>query len=118
MKPASNYPHHLKGRKEPNFSFSGLKTALRQQAEKLQPLSDKDIHDLCASFQKALISSVMDRVKMALLQLDKQFPINGEKNFVVAGGVAANQKLKSELEKFSETHNLTLIVPTASIMYR
>lgn len=108
-------PSPLKGRKEPNFSFSGLKTALRQQAEKLQPLSDKDIHDLCASFQKALISSVMDRVKMALLQLDKQFPINGERNFVVAGGVAANQKLKSELEKFSETHNLTLIVPPPAL---
>lgn len=108
-------PSPLKGRKEPNFSFSGLKTALRQQAEKLQPLSDQDIHDLCASFQKALITSVMDRVNMALLQLEDKFPSNEPRKFVVAGGVAANQKLKTELESFSKTNNLTLIVPPPAL---
>lgn len=108
-------PSPLKGRKEPNFSFSGLKTALRQQAEKLQPLSNQDIHDLCASFQKALINSVMDRIKTALNQMDNKFPENKPRNFIVAGGVAANQKLKSELENFSKTHNLSLIVPPPAL---
>ena len=108
-------PSPLKGRIEPNFSFSGLKTALRQQAQKLEPLETQDIHDLCASFQKALITSVMDRIKMALLQLEDHFPKEGPRQFVVAGGVAANQKLKTELESFSQTNNLTLTVPPPAL---
>lgn len=118
-------PSPLKGRPEPNFSFSGLKTALRQHAEKCQPLMDQDIHDLCASFQHALVATIMDRLNVALQQVAPKFEQTSSaiknqqqpvtKNFIVAGGVAANQYLRTELEKFSTTNNLTLTVPPAGL---
>ncbi|HYJ83460.1 MAG TPA: tRNA (adenosine(37)-N6)-threonylcarbamoyltransferase complex transferase subunit TsaD, partial [Allosphingosinicella sp.] len=48
-------PRPMLGRPEPNFSLSGLKTALRVEAEKIVPLTDTDVADLCASFQAAVI---------------------------------------------------------------
>src|SRR6516225_1034233 len=46
-------PRPMTGRADADFSFSGLKTALRLEAEKIAPLSDDDVADLCASFQQA-----------------------------------------------------------------
>src|SRR6266480_5368284 len=47
-------PRPMLGRDEPDFSLSGLKTALRLEAEKIAPLSDQDVADLCAAFQRAV----------------------------------------------------------------
>src|SRR6478735_6084206 len=55
-------PRPMHGRKEPDFSLSGLKTALRLEAEKIAPLSDQDVADLCASFQQAVVDVVFDRL--------------------------------------------------------
>src|SRR4029079_7081243 len=49
-------PRPMFGRSEPNFSLSGLKTALRLEAEKIAPLSGRDVADLCASFQQAVVA--------------------------------------------------------------
>src|SRR5581483_3216762 len=46
-------PRPMHGRPHADFSLSGLKTALRLEAEKVTPLSDQDVRDLCASFQQA-----------------------------------------------------------------
>lgn len=107
-------PTPLKGAKQPNFSFSGLKTALRQKAEQCAPLNDQDIHDLCASFQKALITTVIDRLNCGIEQIKTnhtavQFPL------VVAGGVAANKALRQALQKTTSQHGLDLIVPPAEL---
>src|SRR3954463_11066624 len=48
-------PRPMLGRPEPNFSLSGLKTALRLEAEKIAPLSEADVADLCAGFQQAVV---------------------------------------------------------------
>src|ERR1041384_6410101 len=48
-------PRPMHGRKDADFSLSGLKTALRLEAEKIAPLSDQDVADLCASFQQAVV---------------------------------------------------------------
>src|ERR1700720_4267096 len=48
-------PRPMTGRHDANFSLSGLKTALRLEAEKIAPLSDDDVADLCASFQQAVV---------------------------------------------------------------
>ena len=45
-------PRPMLGRAEPDFSLSGLKTALRIEAEKVAPLSDQDVADLCAAFSR------------------------------------------------------------------
>src|SRR3974377_970300 len=48
-------PRPMMGRRDADFSLSGLKTALRLEAEKIAPLSDDDVADLCASSQLALV---------------------------------------------------------------
>ena len=53
------------GRDDCNFSFSGLKTALRLEAEKIAPLSDQDVADLCASFQEAVRHVVAAKTEAA-----------------------------------------------------
>ena len=58
-------PRPLKGRAGCDFSFSGLKTAVRETAEDLGPLSDQDKADLCASFQKAVAETMQDRLRKA-----------------------------------------------------
>ena len=53
-------PRPMHGRPEPNFSFSGLKNAIRLAALAAAPLSDKDVADLCADFQWAVADSVAE----------------------------------------------------------
>src|ERR1700689_2200916 len=59
-------PRPMHGRKDADFSLSGLKTALRLEAEKIAPLSDQDVADLCASFQQAVVDVVVDRLRAGL----------------------------------------------------
>ena len=59
-------PRPMHGRKDADFSLSGLKTALRLEAEKIAPLSDQDVADLCASFQQAVVDVVLDRLRAGL----------------------------------------------------
>src|SRR5262245_29487780 len=59
-------PRPMIGRPEPDFSLSGLKTALRLEAEKIAPLSDQDVSNLCASFQQAVVEMIEDRIRTGL----------------------------------------------------
>ncbi len=107
-------PRPLKGNKEPNFSFSGLKTALRQTAEKCEPLTDTDIQNLCASFQAALIRSVTERLHLGLAAVKSRFQ-TFEFPLVVAGGVAANRALRTALEETADKAGHPLIIPPAAL---
>ncbi|RWF63080.1 MAG: tRNA (adenosine(37)-N6)-threonylcarbamoyltransferase complex transferase subunit TsaD, partial [Mesorhizobium sp.] len=60
------FPRPMKGSAQPDFSFSGLKTAVRQAATAIAPLSDQDVADICASFQAAVADALGDRVARAL----------------------------------------------------
>src|SRR6266581_1636060 len=51
------FPRPMLGRPDANFSLSGLKTAVRNEASRLQPLEPQDISDLCAGFQAAVLES-------------------------------------------------------------
>jgi len=53
-------------RADANFSLSGLKTAVRNEASRLTPLQPQDIADLCASFQAAVLESTADRLSVGL----------------------------------------------------
>jgi len=101
------------GRKQPHFSFSGLKTAVRQAAEARAPLSDQDIADICASFQAAVAESVTDRVRMAISACRARGLEPGR--LVVAGGVAANKALGTALANVCTEENVTLTVPPPSL---
>src|SRR5208282_60100 len=59
-------PRPMIGRRDADFSLSGLKTALRIEAEKIAPLSDQDVADLCASLQQAVVDVVGDRLRSGL----------------------------------------------------
>ena len=108
-------PRPMRGRAEPHFSFAGLKTAVRQKALDTAPLTKTDINDLCASFQAAVIDSVLDRCTRAFqIVVDE---MGGEENsdsgktFVIAGGVAANKALRTALDHLARSHGLSLHAP-------
>jgi len=88
-------PIPMKGKKNCDFSFSGLKTAVRQAAEKLPEgaFQAADLNDLCAAFQTAACDSLIDRCKRAIQQVrDENEPVT---TLVVAGGVAANKTIRA-----------------------
>ena len=87
------------GRSEPHFSLAGLKTALRHEALARAPLSEQDVADLCASFQEAVADIVSDRTSRAIdIYVERHAGKEAQRALVVAGGVAANRRLKAALE--------------------
>ena len=102
-------PRPMQHRKEADFSFSGLKTALRLEAEAIAPLSDEDVSDLCASFQQAVVDVVYDRLRAGLRLFRAQYGTPSA--LVVAGGVAANQAIRGVLLKLATEETITLVAP-------
>ena len=103
------------GRSEPHFSLAGLKTALRHVALERAPLSEQDVADLCASFQEAVADIVTDRTSRAFEIYAERVGSKAQKALVVAGGVAANQRLKAALEQIAGAHGFRLIVPPPAL---
>jgi N6-L-threonylcarbamoyladenine synthase len=108
-------PRPMLGRSEPHFSFSGLKTALRQEAKRLEPLDEKSIRDLCASFEAAVVETVADRIKTAMRIYESRVPQGTVLRLVASGGVAANKALRAVLAEIAESHNYTLHVPPIAL---
>lgn len=106
---AFNFPRPLKGNGDCNFSFSGLKTAIKYKIDALGILDEQTKADLCASFQQAALDVLIDRTKNACHKLSAQ---NIKANaFVVAGGVAANLALKTGLSKLVSSFGLPFVAP-------
>jgi N6-L-threonylcarbamoyladenine synthase len=103
-------PRPMLGRAEPHFSFAGLKTAIRRQAQAVAPLSDRDIADLCAEFQLAVCETVADRVRRAMEMADERLQWR-ERHLVVAGGVAANRRIHGALLEAARSRGYSLHVP-------
>jgi N6-L-threonylcarbamoyladenine synthase len=110
-----DFPRPLKGRKNCNFSFSGLKTAVREAVHSLGSLSEQDIADVCASFELAVAETLQDRLKMAFEIFRAAYPEVKEPALIVAGGVAANATLKNVLAQSTAESGFALIVPPASL---
>ena len=106
-------PRPMLGRKEPDFSLSGLKTAVRLEAERVAPLTTTDVNDICASFQAAIVDVVVDRTKMAL-RLAKA-SIGNPTALVIAGGVAANIAMRKALKRLANDNGLALIAPPLAL---
>lgn len=89
-----------------NFSFSGLKSAVINLNHKFVQNGEKiNKEDLAASFQHVAIESIISKTKKALVD-------NNIKNLIVAGGVAANQGLREEVEKLQKELNLNVTIPS------
>jgi N6-L-threonylcarbamoyladenine synthase len=106
-------PRPLRGRPEPDFSLSGLKTALRLEAERIAPVSEGDIADLCASFQLAIVETIQDRLRAGLRAFARRF--GKPKALVAAGGVAANQAVRKVLQKVAQEAQVSLVVPPPAL---
>lgn len=102
---AIRFPRAMRGRSGWDFSFSGLKTAVKQHlARHGQPADTDGLADLCASFQEAVVDVLVERVHQAADHTDLR-------QIVVAGGVAANSRLRAVLERSAERAGWRLFVP-------
>lgn len=102
-----------------NFSFSGLKTAVRREIEKLigenfeqgvssQKLSEKEKSDICASFQKTVAAIIENRLENVYQNFSE---VQNTKKLVIAGGVAANRYIFTKLQNWAKNHDLEVITP-------
>ncbi|MFH2007293.1 MAG: tRNA (adenosine(37)-N6)-threonylcarbamoyltransferase complex transferase subunit TsaD [bacterium] len=102
---AIRFPRAMRGRQEWDFSFSGLKTAVKQHLERLgPPADDQALADLCASFQEAVVEVLVTRARRATRA-------TGLGQLVVAGGVAANSRLRAALELMAREQGTELFIP-------
>jgi N6-L-threonylcarbamoyladenine synthase len=106
-------PRPMLGKPNADFSLSGLKTALRLEAEKIAPISAQDVCDLCASFQQAVVDVVADRLREGLKMFRARF--GTPTALVAAGGVAANEAIRAVLQRVAVEVRSTLVVPPAEL---
>ena len=98
-------PRPLVGSGEPHFSFAGLKSAVLRAKE-------SGLHrdeDIAASFQKAAVDCLLDRLRVSL------DPLHDVPSLVVAGGVAANQTIRSALEGFAAHRSMRFVAPPLAL---
>jgi N6-L-threonylcarbamoyladenine synthase len=94
-----------------NLSFAGLKTAVLKISKKIKTKKEK--FDLAASFQKTIEEILYKKSKIAFKEFRK---INKKGNkFVVAGGVAANKKIRKVLENLCHEENFEPIFPPTNL---
>ncbi len=103
-------PRPLAGSDTCDFSFSGLKTAVLHAVRDAGPLNENLRADMAASFQAAVADVLADRAARAMERFGDAHPENA-RNFVVAGGVAANATLRTRLNDVADAHGFRLIVP-------
>ena len=98
-------PIPLKQSPKIEFSYSGLKNAVRLEIEKLENqeggITLQDKYDICASFQKTAVAHIMQKLK-------KLFKQNVPKNFAIVGGASANIYLRTQLEDMCDKHKTNL----------
>lgn len=108
-------PRPMLGRPEPHFSFAGLKTAVRQQALAIAPLTEQDVADLCAAFQAAVTEAVADRTQRAMDIAEEVLPAGAGRHLVVAGGVAANLALRAALTALADKRGYSFHAPPIAL---
>jgi len=102
-------PRPMQGRPGLDFSFSGLKTAVRHLVEMLPKLDDQSRADIAAAFQARVAESLADRTLRALRRCrEESVPLTA---LVVAGGVAANGALRRALGAVAAEAGLPLVAP-------
>ena len=106
---AVKLPRPMAGKPGCDFSFSGLKTAVRQARQRIDAVDARTAANLAASFQAAVADVLADRCAHAL---DRFAHDTGETGpLVVAGGVAANQTLRARLNDLASARSTRLIAP-------
>jgi N6-L-threonylcarbamoyladenine synthase len=96
-----------------DFSYSGLKTAVLRYVETRRasgagPLSDAEIADLCASFQRVVVESLLDRLFDAARR-------SGARSVGISGGVSANSRLRADALARGERIGLPVFIPSLAL---
>jgi N6-L-threonylcarbamoyladenine synthase len=94
-----------------DFSFSGLKTAVARyvkSATASHPLSETEVADVCASFQRIVVTGLLDRLFDAARRYQAR-------SIGVAGGVSANSRLRAELEARGHRRELPTFLPSLTL---
>lgn len=103
------FPRALKARKDLDFSFSGLKTAVRLHLQKHGlPEGKQNRSDLCASVQEAIVDVLVRKSRAAARRMQAT-------NLVVAGGVAANTRLAQRMETAGREDGFEVHIPPVSM---
>ena len=105
----SRSKRHLEGMTE--FSFSGLKSAtvrLLQQRNAEGPLSEKEVADFCASFQRVVVETLVDQTFTTAATL-------GARSIGIAGGVSANSRLRADAIARGVAEGIPVLVPPLSL---
>ncbi len=104
------FPRALLEKGNLDFSFSGLKTAVRYFLEKQSSLlSSSDLADLCASFQEAIVEVLVEKTRRAAKK-------EGLCSLGVSGGVAANSRLQCALQVLCEENDWEFHLPAPSLI--
>lgn len=99
------FPIPLRQSPHIEFSYSGLKNAVRLQIEKLgdKEIEDQDKYDVCASFEKTAVAHIIQKTKKLF---KKRVPLN----FAIVGGASANIRLRTSIEELCDKHNTKLFL--------
>ena len=101
-------PRVFLDRQDYEFSFSGLKTAAMNMKNKLEKSGELQIFDLAAEFQQALIEVLVEKS----LGAASRYGVN---SILMAGGVAANQQLRSLMEQRAGSQNIKVFYPSLAL---
>ena len=105
------FPKPIINQKNCHFSFSGLKTAVAQKVAITKIKDKKFKHDIAASFQKTICDILEVKTKNAINEFKKIYP-NKKVSIVVAGGVAANKKIRKIFFNIGEKNNYNIFFPS------
>tara|TARA_R110002126_G_scaffold3263_1_gene18362 strand:- start:57822 stop:58946 length:1125 start_codon:yes stop_codon:yes gene_type:complete len=115
---AYNLPHPLVRHQNMDFSFSGLKTAMRNHIDKIagQEINPHQAQELAYCFHQAIIGVLNNKVGRAIAYYKTQYgealkANNIKPSLVIAGGVAANRFIRAALEDLTQGHEMSLIAP-------
>ncbi|MDC0056735.1 tRNA (adenosine(37)-N6)-threonylcarbamoyltransferase complex transferase subunit TsaD [Alphaproteobacteria bacterium] len=106
---AFNLPHPLHKKKDLNFSFSGIKTAINLIVNNNKNMDERFVSDVAASFQNTIINIIESKTLLTLEHLKKR-KINVSQISLV-GGVAANQSIYKKIKKIAHDNDCSIIMP-------
>ena len=101
-------PRPLTNSMEMNFSFSGLKTAVKREIDNSLPLNEKSLSNICAAFQESVIDILENKLQIAIEYFKKKYPM--DTNVVLAGGVASNKTIFTAINKLSKKKKFKVYV--------
>jgi N6-L-threonylcarbamoyladenine synthase len=103
-KPPYSLPRPMIHSKDLNFSFSGLKTAVLYTLKKLPEINDQIRQEIALEFERAILDVLINKISQAIEKYNPQ-------TLIIGGGVSANPKIRSELEKVCQKYDLEFLVP-------